>query len=345
MSAWFSITLTDTNQMRYFRLLATRTGREAWMLDEFLEGRVRFGWSPKGTDLHAIRRKEPGARSDQEKVTWTYTKFLIERIVKGDRIVLQLGRPLREFLIAEVTGEYQVTDDQDDFNHYLECEPLTPKPVPMHHEAIPNYLLHDLRKRGNYYEVYSENSKQALDRIVRERLWESSGNGNVRRIQNDLLETREQVLQRTARTISERWKAKDFEKFVAELLQTIPGVDVKEQKDKGKGWDMRISITDPISNSVIHELAPVQCKNYYSDVYTEKPFDDLDRCIGNSESSLAYLFILGNLPEEFDRKMALLESKLHEKLGRAVNLIVVDQERIAELYLDSLASRAIAENE
>jgi hypothetical protein len=50
---------------RYYKLACFDD--PAFLLTEFKEGRARFGWSPPGTDLREIKKKE--TRSDQERET------------------------------------------------------------------------------------------------------------------------------------------------------------------------------------------------------------------------------------------------------------------------------------
>jgi hypothetical protein len=84
---------------RYFKLVCLHEDDPKWYLKEFLEGRARYGWSGPGSDLHTIRAKGDD-RTPDEKQTWRYTQFLIERIKVGDRIVVQVEQPLRNFLIG-----------------------------------------------------------------------------------------------------------------------------------------------------------------------------------------------------------------------------------------------------
>ena len=81
---------------RYFKLVSLHD--RDWLAAEFKAGRVRFGWSWPGTDLRKLREKDD--LTNDERITWRYTKFLIERLEPGDRIVCQFEQPLREFWIG-----------------------------------------------------------------------------------------------------------------------------------------------------------------------------------------------------------------------------------------------------
>ena len=143
---------------RYFKLVCLSD--PAWLVGEFRNGRARFGWSPPGTDLREIRKKEWGTWSEEQRVAWTYTKFLLERVRPGDRIVVQLEQPLERFLIGEVIEPgYEFSPGTlDDFNHVLNVRPLTTDPLPVNSKDVSGALKHDLSKRGQYYEIYPERS-------------------------------------------------------------------------------------------------------------------------------------------------------------------------------------------
>jgi hypothetical protein len=155
----------------YFKLVCLHDDPK-WYLAEFLSGRARFGWSGPGSDLRVIKTKidaglwrEP---TEQEAVTWRYTKFLIERLKVGDRVVIQTEQPLRTFLLGEVLKpSYQFSPgDLPDFNHVVHVKPLTAEPIPINTKAVSASLKHDLSKRGHYYEIYPEESVRELDSIV-----------------------------------------------------------------------------------------------------------------------------------------------------------------------------------
>jgi hypothetical protein len=156
---------------RYFKLVC-RHEDPAWYIGEFLAGRARFGWSGPGTDLRAIKKKMDaglrGDRTEQEAVAWTYTKFLIERLKAGDRLVIQPERPSRRFLLAEVVDPiYQFSPgDMDDFNHVINVKPLTTQAISVNARAVSAALKHDLSKLGHYYQIYPEDSIRELNAIV-----------------------------------------------------------------------------------------------------------------------------------------------------------------------------------
>lgn len=88
------------NRKRYFKLVCTPESQD-WYIQEYLAGRVRFGWSGPGSNLREIEKKGANC-SDEQRVTWAYTKFLLKRIEPGDRVVVQTERPIKRFLVAEV---------------------------------------------------------------------------------------------------------------------------------------------------------------------------------------------------------------------------------------------------
>ena len=327
---------------RYFKYVSIFSGREDWMLNELKEGRARFGWSGAGSNLNEIKSKSPSNRTAEEKVTWKYTQFMVNRLSKGDRLIIQLSRPLRGFLIAEVVGEYHSTEPEEtDFNHFIECKLLTDTFIRVDSKAVSQQLRHHLSKRGQYYEIYDEDAKQELDILVERfslqdpELFKQNNSEHSGDFEKEALE--EVTIKQTYQRISKKWPGAYFEKFVGDLIDSIPGVEINKQGDHGLGWDLTMRILDPIDGSVLKEDIPVQCKNYEGKVKTTKPLKDLERCAKNSNSSIAYLFIMGDLTEEFnlnfDKKLELVK----QDQNRDIEWRIIDQEQIAKLYLQKLS--------
>ncbi len=326
------------SQHRYFKLVAARPGKTEWQFEQFMHGRAHFGWSPPGTDLRKIRDIKRSHRDEQESITWRYTQFLLNRLRPGDRLVLQFDQPLRQFLLAEVSGEYGTLDvPEDDFNHYVECIPLTDEFIDVQSNLIPQHVRHDVSKRGHYYEIYSTDTIDFLDRLIEEKLWTTRGSVRTRTVEDEVEDTRRVLVESAIQTISKRWKANDFESFVAHLFERVPGVSVKKKVDSRKGWDLTLTVRDPLTDAMIHDDVPVQCKNYTGNVNTDRPLSDLERSIRNSSSDLAYLVIMGEMTEEYRGMVLELEKKLSNELDRSISLRVVDQERVADLYLQHVA--------
>lgn len=152
---------------RYFKLVCIHDD-PAWYMQEYLSGRVRYGWSGPECGLREIERKDWATWSDDQRVTWSHTKFLVERIEPGHRVVVQTEQPIRQFVVAEVIppGYDFAPGNLDDFNHLLNTRPLTPRPIPINSREVTAALKHDLSKRGNYYEIYPEESIRELDDLV-----------------------------------------------------------------------------------------------------------------------------------------------------------------------------------
>lgn len=317
---------------RYFKLLALDD--KDWLIREFLAGRARFGWSGPDSDLRVIRNNS--ARNEDEKITWRYTQFLIERLSPGDRLVYQFEQPLREFWIGEVTEkEYEFdSNNRDDFNHIVNIIPLTKTAIPVNAKYVPSSLKHDLTKRGHYYEIYPEESIVCLDQMVNERYWEVKSYDEQRTQADEFDESRTELIKNTISEIHTRWKSKDFEIFCENLFKSTDYVEVHSKVDTKQGWDLLVRIIDPITSAILLDEVPVQCKNYWGEVTDTGPIDDLERCIRNSNSDIAYLFIIGLLSNEFLLKMEGLQEKLSTEYGRKISLRLVEQETIAELYLD-----------
>ncbi len=321
--------------MRHFKLVALH--KPDWLASEFKAGRVRFGWSWPGTDLRILSKKAD--LSADEKISWRYTKFLTERLCGGDRVVCQFDQPLREFWIGEVLDEGYEFDSNalDDFNHILRIKPLTERPVSTTSKIVPASLRHDLTKRGHYYEIYPENSVCELERIVEERLWETSSAGEARTEEDEFVEARLELQSHISSLVSEQWKGKDFESFCRRLCEKIPHVEVKAKQDTKQGWDLLIRIMNPVTGAILLDDVPVQCKNYQGPVDDSRPIEDLQRCIQNSGSHIAYLFILGELSKKFRHRISQAEERLSEELRSPVKFVVVDQDRIADLYIQHVA--------
>jgi hypothetical protein len=276
-------------------------------------------------------------RNPVEVEAWT-SKFLVERIEIGDRVVLQTEQPLSSFLIGEVIepGYDFAPGTLDDFNHLLHIKPLTPKPIPINARAVSVALKHDLSKRGRYYEIYPEESLRELDEIVCKIRMDKVDLNSVRSDDNTLDETFEAARQSLIQTISRAWPAKHFERFCEHICKQLDFVEVKERSDVGRGWDMLVRIVNPITGNILLDDVPVQCKNYSGSVTTYDPIYDLERSVENSNSPVAYLFIIGKLSTAFRSELEARKIALAAKLGRSVSFEVVDEDRIAELYASFL---------
>jgi hypothetical protein len=329
---------------RYFKYVSIREGKEVWMLNELKAGRARFGWSGADSDLNVIKLKPQNSRSPEEKVVWRYTQFLINRLTAGDRLIIQLKRPLRQILIAEVIGPYKSTTPQEtDFNHYVECKLLTDSFVNIDTQAVSQSLRHHLSKRGHYYEIYDQEAKVELDSIVEKSVQKDSDFIKANQSQHSITFERdaleEAIITQTYERISKKWPSAYFEQFVADLIQSTPGLEVNKQGDTGQGWDLTMRILDPIDGGILHDDIPVQCKNYQGEVKTLKPIEDLERCSINSPSALAYLFIIGDLAESFTNEFEQRLEKMKNTHNEDIQWRVIGQEQIARLYLNRVDSR------
>lgn len=96
---------------------------------------------------------------------------------------------------------------------------------------------------------------------------------------------------------------------------------------------MLLQLFDPITNEVLSDDVPVQCKNYQGEVLTNQPIEDLERCVKHSNSNIFYLFIIGKLTDVFWKNLNEKQNDLTKILNRNIIFRVIDQYRIAELYL------------
>lgn len=320
----------------YYKLVAFY--KPDWLRTEFLAGRARFGWSGPDADLHVIRKIPPAERSTDQRVTWTYTQFLVERLRIGDRVVYQYKQPLREFLIGEVIDPgYSFDGAREDFNHIVHVRPLISEPISITARSVSAAVRHDLTKRRHYYLIYSDLTRRALDRLVA--LFESGDiDSGERSREDDFIDTRENVRKRVLQEISSRWPAKYFELMCAWLLGTLDHVEVSRVQDSGKGWDIQLRLFDPVSSEILHDDVPVQCKNYTGDVRDTRPIEDLVRSIRNSGAGLAYLLILGTITPDFRSELERRQEELEAELGRSVRLILLDQDAIADMYMSAIAT-------
>ena len=283
-------------------------------------------------DLRHLQEKKRFNKAEKE--CWRKTQFLINRIKIGDRLIIQTESPLRQFLIAEVTGPYGFLGSEDDFNHYLKCRAITKNYIAIDAEFIPAWVRHDLSKRGQYYQIYREATIQHFDSLIKQELWKKPGAKKKRTIGLEKERMKMDVLEKIVSIISTRWPAKQFETFGKDMIEKIPGAEVVPgSKDSHKGWDFLINVRDPLSDEFLHEDVPVQCKNYRDEVDADKPIDDLQRSLRNSESTIAYLFILGNLTDEFNEKLDEAENALKFDLGKDVKFRTIGQDEIAKLYM------------
>jgi|SRR5690625_3735475 len=324
---------------RYFKLLSTYESKEDWIVAEFLAGRARYGWSPPGADLRDFRRGVKPWQDWPEDIRWAWSpsQFLIRRIQVGDRIVVQTRQPLREFLIGEVIEPgYDFDGSHDDFNHILHVKPLVSKPVSVNSSLVPEFLKHDLSKRGRYYEIYPEHSIRALDELIAKGRTAPLELTKPRSHRDSFDRAREQARSHLAEVINTVWPAGQFEGFCEDLLKRLPYVEVKEWSDRGKGWDMLVQFINPITGAILMDEVPVQCKNYTGKVLTLEPIDDLERCACNSDATHIMLLIMGDLTEQYHQQVIERAAKVSKELGREVIFEVVDQDRIAEMYAATL---------
>jgi hypothetical protein len=323
---------------RYFKLVCLHHDPN-WYAEEFHAGRARFGWSGPGSDLREIQKKDWATRSNDERVTWTYTKFLIDRIVPSDRVVIQTDQPLRSFLIGEVVppGYAFSPGNLDDFNNVLHVKPLTTEPIPVNSKAVTAALKHDLSKRGQYYEIYPEASIRELDELVDQVAAGALDLKSSRTDEDTLDHTLRDAKRQIVREISRKWPGKDFERFCEILCREVDYIEVKERRDTGQGWDLLVRIINPLTQTILLDDVPVQCKNFVGKVISQQPIDDLDRCIRNSISHVAYLFILGHLSEDFIRALQRRKEELEKELGRPIFFEIVGEDRIADLYATYVA--------
>ena len=322
--------------MKYFKLVALNRGNVKWMLKEFRDGRLHYGWSFPECNLNVFPKKEKNEWTPKQKLCWKYTQFLVKRISIGDRIILQLHQPLRKFLLAEVTDEYYFQDPPDkDFNHILPVEPITENYIDLNSKIVPGYLRHALTKRGQYYEIYPQEAIDQLDRIIKKELWISHEAKKERSFNTELTRTKEEVLKSIKNSIFKHWQSTDFETFVAKLFALIPNVEVKTKGDSGLGWDLMLRIIDPITGETLDEKVPVQCKAYQGKVSSLKAIQDIERALKNSGANRGYIAILGELTDGFNEALSEKESELTESLGRNINIQVVNEDDFAELFLNN----------
>jgi hypothetical protein len=320
---------------KYFKIVATYPDHEDWMYEEFKQGRMHFGWGWENCNLRKIQETHRSERTEKQKKAWYYSQFLLKRLNIGDKLVIQHKQPLREFLLAEVVGYYYFSEDTDhDFNHIIPVKPICDHYINLNSKIIPNYLRRALTKRGQYYEIYPNDAKSRLDEIVEKKLWEGEEYFQNRKFHDELADAKDEVVNVVIDKIRKYWKVNDFEKFTSELLQLVPGIDLKVLGDSGKGWDLTLQITDPLTFEILHNEVPVQCKAYKGKVNTHKPIKDIERAIRNTEKTdIGYIAILGELTEEFETARIEAEEMLSMELERDIQIKVLTQEILAELAL------------
>jgi frataxin-like iron-binding protein CyaY len=329
----------------YFKWVALREDDPDWYEQEVKSGRARFGWSGPGSDLRPIKKKmDEGHWADRTPIeidAWRAGSYLIKYIEPGSRLVIQTRSPLRSFWLAEVTGPYEFDGTQDDFNHVFSVKLAAERPIPIFLKEVTPSLRHDISKRTSFghYQIYPTESVDDLNRIWM-KLQKGSFDFKTERTDADTFEEmRKAITESIFKNISKKWKAKYFELFCEEICNNLDHVEVAIRADTHQGWDMQINIYDPITGTLLESDVPVQCKNYTGKVYDLKPIDDLANCITNSKKDRAYLFILGELTEEFKSKLREKQEELSTKLGVPIKLELVDQKMIAELYQQAFMRR------
>jgi hypothetical protein len=330
----------------WYKLRSLYEGKEEWIVSELKKGNLRFGWSPPGSNLLELD-KHSWKELDKMVLSWpdweasgTYVykqgQFLINRIEIGDRIVVQTESPFVNIYLFEVTEGYKYAEiEQEEFNHILKGKLFNEIPISNYSSIVSNMLRHDLSKRRRYYQIYSEDSCAELDDLIKNQAWATDIDERFNETEINRMD--DEILTKTIEIIQKRWPAKNFEAYICELLKNIDGIDVKTNWDSHSGWDLTISIRDKLTGEILHDDVPVQCKNYFGNVETNRPIEDIERCFENSNSNvdIAYLFILGDISEEYYARINNLENELRKKYdGRNISIRVVDQIQIAKLYLE-----------
>ena len=229
-----------TEQHDYFKWVALKEDDPDWYERELLAGRARFGWSPPGADLRAIKDKMDrfswNERTAEEAEAWSYNGYLILYIHPGSRLVIQTRQPLRSFWLAEVIHPgYQFDGTQDDFNHIFHVKLASQKPIPIDLKEISPSLRHDISKRTvrGKYQIYPEETVAELGR-----LWERLVNGTFdwsskRTEAHTFEEMRDELNRVVIRNISRRWKSKNFEVFCEKLCDATDNIEVVSRSDTG----------------------------------------------------------------------------------------------------------------
>ena len=227
--------------------------------------------------------------------------------------------------------------EKDDFNHIFHVKLASQKPIPIDLKEISPSLRHDISKRTvrGKYQIYPEETVAELSR-----LWEKLVNGTFdwssKRTEAHTFEEMQDELTRVViSNISRRWKSKNFEVFCEKLCDATENIEVVSRSDTGGGWDLLIKVIDPLTGNILREDVPVQCKNYTGEVKDFTAIEDLGRCIENTKKDIAYLFILGELSQDFHLELKRKREQLCQKLGTNIILEIVGQTQIAHLYQKS----------
>lgn len=318
--------------MNYYKMVVL-SGDSDWTYNELLNGRARFGWSFFDCDLRKIQKMKNSEITDNQRLSWRMSQFLIKRVRVGDRLVIQIDQPMQSFYIAEVVNDYEFDkNERDDFNHILPVKLLNKEAIKITSNIVSNNMRNDLSKRGHYYCIYPQKTINELDEIVNNKLWNSANLKEGTSFDHELNKTHKLIKKKCINLISNTWKSKHFEEFIYNLISVIPNINVKSVVDSGLGWDLLIQIEDPISGVILKDDVPVQCKNYQGEVTTTQAVSDLVRSIENSNSDLAYLVIMGDLTDEFMHAFTSARDKL--KSGNDnVDFILIDQDQVADLYM------------
>jgi hypothetical protein len=294
----------------WYKLRSLYEGKEEWIVSELKQGRLHFGWSPPGSNLLELD-KHSWEELDKIVLSWpeweasgayvyNQGKFLIKRIEIGDKIVVQTETPFENIYLFEVTEGYQYSEvEQEEFNHILKGKLFNKIPISIYSPIVSNMLRHDLSKRGRYYQIYSDDSCSELEDLIENKAWDAKLDNRFNESEVNRMD--DEILKKTIEIIQKRWPSKNFEVYVCELLKQLDGIDIKTNWDSHSGWDLTISIRDKLTGEILHDDVPVQCKNYIGIVETNKPIEDLERCFENSNADVdsAYLFILGDLSDEY----------------------------------------------
>ena len=340
MKSWYKFVCNNENNVK-------------WMVNELKEGRLRYGWSAPGSNLLKLDTMSWEERekliignddwSDTGNYIYNQGKFLLYRIQPNDMVVVQLTQPIQDFYICNVNGLYEYPENEnDDFNHIIPCKLLNTHPIPIYSKIVSNSLRHALTKRGKYYGIYPENAIAELDEIVANQSWLKTDIKEMTDHEYEMFNTKNKLIKDTVKLIQNNWQSKYFELIVAKIFGSINDIDIKQDWDSKKGWDLLLTMRVPVTDEILMDNVPVQCKNYTGDVDTDKPFDDMIRCFENLEGiTIGYLAILGDLTKNFRQIHRDTEKRLSDELNRDISIRIIDQEQIAKLYLRMCGNQSL----
>ncbi|WP_406879392.1 restriction endonuclease [Bacillus cereus] len=242
-------------------------------------GKARFGWSYyEDANLKVIKNKmerlEMMGLTDDEKVTWSRGKFLLN-VTKDDYLVYVNMPSYGECTIVQVKGTYDFDygwdDKMNDFAHFVPCTFLYT--FNRRANIVHPFLQKRLSLMGSSYQIYA---KAEFEELLESLNTNSLGQDVSERLNDSINNT----LVNLYKDVHHLYPAHALEKLIIEVLKNVLPyvVEIRKGPDvNGSDIDVELEIPIGLGENTIREKWAVQVKSYHGVMDTVKAVEDLDK--------------------------------------------------------------------